>query len=122
MRAIMGIAMTISQGANAASDGLITFPLRPRRARILNAFADSSDGKIVLKNEALNGIICLAHPSHKSEYSDYNKRQHRPSRPLGSLIEEAAVWWSVEDGVVDFQDPRDRFFLGGREVESYECL
>lgn len=34
---------------------------------------------------------------------------------------EAPVWWKGSDGVVDFEDPRSRAWLGGRDIVAYEC-
>ena len=71
-----------------------------------------------MKYEATNKIICLAHPVPRDNRGT-NRSRRRPER---TTDETFPIWWNLEDGKVDFEDPRLRWFLGGREVESYECI
>ncbi len=36
--------------------------------------------------------------------------------------EDQTVWFKMSDGEVDFVDPKERWFLAGRKIESFECM
>jgi len=38
-----------------------------------------------------------------------------------SMEPKALPWFAVRDGVVEFESSGSRWFLAGREIESYEC-
>ena len=41
--------------------------------------------------------------------------------PDDPLADELSVWFMMRDEKVEFENPRNRWFMAGREVESYEC-
>jgi hypothetical protein len=47
--------------------------------------------------------------------------KNRTARHTEGEPEKWKVSFSKTDGLVKFADERDRFWLGGKEVESYQC-
>ncbi|KAF2176330.1 hypothetical protein K469DRAFT_700046 [Zopfia rhizophila CBS 207.26] len=62
--------------------------------------------------EQLNGIICrvlpIFSPEERGRFRSLNEGREWP-------------WFTLEDGTVQFEQPSSRWFLAGREIESYEC-
>jgi len=67
----------------------------------------------------MNSVICLAYPTKAAVSNDHDIASREP--PLGVGL-ESPVWWNIEDGQVDFEDARTRWWLAGQEIEAYECL
>jgi hypothetical protein len=75
------------------------------------ALAGSSQNSA--SSEQLDNIICRVRAVFSQE--------ERAGFQLLSMHEPSWPWFKLEDGIVDFEDPTSRWFLAGREIESFEC-
>ncbi|KAK8221939.1 hypothetical protein M8818_000106 [Zalaria obscura] len=93
-------------------------PLHPISAIIANVINDRPSSP---EEARLDKVTCVVRPAAKKlskkpsvlefvEWTEMGVRNERPLRFRGP------------DGRVDFENPKDRWFLGGREVESVECF
>lgn len=57
------------------------------------------------------------HPLVGADEHGRDFRRHRPIDASG----EWSLWFRHRDGMVDLEDPDERWFIGGRPIESYEC-
>lgn len=64
-------------------------------------------------------IICLIHPVISPEERSMKSHHGRPRAGRGDA---RSVWFMATDGMVNFDLAASRYFLAGREVESYECF
>ncbi|KAF2201891.1 hypothetical protein GQ43DRAFT_18153 [Delitschia confertaspora ATCC 74209] len=86
----------------------------PRHLKSAKIVALLNKDQELLPFEQLNRIICRIHP--------VVSQQERATFPKNADRDwVSSPWFTVEDGVVRFEEPGSRWFLVGREVESYEC-
>lgn len=81
-------------------------PLHPLTAHVVGAVDDKG---MVVQSQQLSDIKCAIYPV-------WNRTLNRRKK-----IEDFAIRISPEDGVVDLTAGQQPAWLGGREVEAYEC-
>lgn len=90
----------------APPDSTADLPLHPLTAHIIGAV--DSEGMVVQPGD-MQDVECAIYPAW-----------NRTLNP-GKTAEDFMIRISVRDGVVDFVEDQQPFWLGGREVEAYEC-
>lgn len=91
----------------------------PHRAQIIKTSLDREDGKRALRYHDANSVICLAYPAKTVDSNENNNATREPPSGVGF---DSPIWWNIEDGNVDFEDARTRWWIAGHEIEAYECL
>jgi hypothetical protein len=94
-------------------------PRRPSNAQIINATARIGRDEQKLTPARLGLVLCMAYPRTASSIDEL------VTIDIEDVADEWSpfpIWLTLLDGNVDFEDPSSRWYLAGREVESYECI
>lgn len=72
-------------------------------------------------------VICMAYPKVRDDEDETwlfgrSSPRHSSTSRVSRSGKERPVWWRMQDGVVDFEDARARWWLKGQEVGGYECM
>lgn len=94
-------------------------PLRPGLAKIVNmTMRTAGVGSETLGTDRLRNVLCLAYPKANID----SRPIETEDRPMAAEDAAYPVWWTFQDGLVDFEDPLARWYLAGWDVEAYECI
>ncbi|OCL08427.1 hypothetical protein AOQ84DRAFT_376778 [Glonium stellatum] len=96
-------------------NALLGLPRHPQSARLADLL---ESGAQVSNRRRIERTICLIHPVISPEERSMRSHLYR----TGSDNGDWSPWFMLDDGIVNFEHPANRWFLAGREVESYECF
>lgn len=93
-------------------------PLHPQTAHITNVLTNPYDQEA--NSQRLDRTICMVH----GLVDESEKSIQAVSRWLRSFgeLDGSDIGFQASDGVVKLGDAASRWFLAGRQVESYECF
>lgn len=105
-RICLSAASPPADRATLLPDNTPEMPLHPVSAHVVGAVNDEG---MVVQSQDLSTIECAIYPTW-----------NRTLNP-GKRMEDFAIRISPQDGVVDLTAGQQPAWLGGREVEAYEC-
>ncbi|KAF2730260.1 hypothetical protein EJ04DRAFT_48839 [Polyplosphaeria fusca] len=102
--------MWISQCAVLTWEAGAQLPRLPKYVRIVGLLDTQRQSSSL---DQLSRTICRVYPA-------FSREEQATFRSMGEP-DLSWPWFTVEDGAVLFQETSSRWFLAGREIESYEC-
>lgn len=91
-------------------------PLHPSTVHIVNVYTPADDA--AASSRRLDRTVCVLHPAvHRDKRCTHGLGRWWINKDCNGM----AASFERSDGPVDLEDPKLRWFLEGREVESYEC-